>query len=277
MTGSVVFVGAGPGDPELLTLKAYRAIERADVVLYDSLVGTAIIDDLPNETELIPCGKDRFSAKTRQARINELLVERARAGQAVVRLKGGDPTLFGRLGEEIGRLQNHGIPYEVVPGVTAATGASAAIGLSLTHRDLAGGVTLISGHQAPDKQVDPPTWRALVERQHTLVIYMGVARLGRISETLLMHGMAAETPVAIVERATLPDQSLTVDRLDRIVDAANEADVQSPALILVGQIVSLLSGVDRQSAQRRHESDTEPLASLLGVGDAAGSTTGGAP
>ncbi|MFB6273937.1 MAG: uroporphyrinogen-III C-methyltransferase [Salinibacter sp.] len=236
--GNVVFVGAGPGDPELLTVKALRALERADVVLYDSLVGPAIVDELPRDAELIPCGKDRFPAKTRQARINELLAARAEAGQAVVRLKGGDPTLFGRLGEEIAHLQAHGVPYEVVPGVTAATAASAIAGIPLTHRDMAGGVTLISGHQAPDKQMDPPTWRALVARRHTLVVYMGVARLGRISEALLMHGLGADTPVAIVERATLPDQRVTVNRLDEIEETAKRADVQPPALIVVGEVVS---------------------------------------
>jgi len=238
---AVHIVGAGPGDPELLTLKAHRLLESADVVLYDSLVGERIVDELPGDAELIPIGKDILPAPTRQTEINRLLIENAKLGRAVVRLKGGDPTIFGRLAEEIDVLLEHGIPFEVVPGISSATAASSALGLSLTHREFASSVTFLTGHQALDKPQDLIRWKNLVLSGSTLVIYMGVAQLERISDALQAHGMSANMPVAIVERVSLDDERWVTSRLDMVAEKAELLGVKSPAIILVGQVVSQLN------------------------------------
>ena len=240
MAGIVYFIGAGPGDPELLTLKAHRLLQAADVILYDSLVGEGLIESFPARAERIPCGKRVLPAAERQETINRWMVAAARQGKQVVRLKGGDPCLFGRLAEEIEALQHYGVAFEVVPGVSSATAAAAALGLSLTHRELAEGVTMLSAHPAADKQNRSAAWGGLVDTHRTLVLFMGVARLKPIVCTLRSRGMSAETPVAIVERASQPDQRITLGTLATIADEAKRRNVRTPAIIVVGQVVAAL-------------------------------------
>ncbi|MFQ5795331.1 MAG: uroporphyrinogen-III C-methyltransferase [Candidatus Bipolaricaulia bacterium] len=236
MAGMVYLVGAGPGDPELMTLKALKAIEVADVIIYDSLVGAKIVENLSEDVELIACGK-RARPNLTQESINELMAKKVREGKTVVRLKGGDPTILGRLGEEMVFLREHGISFEVVPGITSAIAAPVAAGISLTHRGLASSVVFLTGYQASvSSALD---WESLVKCNGTLVILMGVTRLEEITLELVRHGMNADMPVAIVEKAMLPDQRVTVGELGTIVEVAKLKGVRPPAVLIVGQVVSL--------------------------------------
>jgi uroporphyrin-III C-methyltransferase/precorrin-2 dehydrogenase/sirohydrochlorin ferrochelatase len=233
--GLVSIVGAGPGDPELLTLKALRALERADVVVYDKLVNPGILDYARRDAERIYVGKSRGHHVRTQAQINDLLVAHARLGQRVVRLKGGDPFVFGRGGEERTHLRRHGIQVELVPGITAATGCGAATGIPLTHRAHAAAVTFVTGHgRNGEPDVD---WAALASSRHTLVIYMGVAAAGRIAERLLTHGLAPETPVAVIENGTLDTQKTVIGSLGALADLIRDNGITGPAVIVVGDVV----------------------------------------
>jgi uroporphyrin-III C-methyltransferase/precorrin-2 dehydrogenase/sirohydrochlorin ferrochelatase len=228
MAGFVALVGAGPGDPDLLTLRALRLIRHAEVIVYDTLVGPAIAAALPQTAERIACP----AGAGRQDDIHRLLAARALAGRSVVRLKGGDPTVFGRLGEEIDYLRARGIPFEVVPGVTAATAAAAAAGLPLTRRNVAEGVALVSGQRADGAL---PRWlRDLGPRGMTLAIYMGAARLPQLAAALQGEGWAACLPAVVVERASLPEQRIRVGRLGNLDAEA----VRAPALTLVGEALA---------------------------------------
>jgi uroporphyrin-III C-methyltransferase/precorrin-2 dehydrogenase/sirohydrochlorin ferrochelatase len=236
-TGSVVLVGAGPGDPGLLTLNALRALQEADVILHDRLVSDAVLALARRDAERIPVGKAAGAHSVSQGRIHELLVEHARAGRRVVRLKGGDPFVFGRGGEELEALARHGIPFEVVPGITAATGCAAYTGIPLTHRDHAQSVRFVTAHCG--ESVDALDWASLAQPRQTLALYMGVAALGRIGQGLLAHGRAATTPVAIVENGTRPDQRITLTTLAALDDVARRGAIQSPALLIVGEVAAL--------------------------------------
>lgn len=235
--GSVVLVGAGPGDPDLLTVRAARELELADVVLYDRLVSPAILARARRDAERIFVGKESGLHHVTQDEINALLVRLAREGKRVCRLKGGDPFVFGRGGEELEALAQHGIAYSVVPGITAALGAAASSGIPLTHRDLAQSVTFVTGHtRAGADQLD---WVALAREQQTAVFYMGVANLGAIVAQLAARGAPPTRPVAIVEKATLPDQRVITGTLATIVERAHAENVSSPALLIVGEVVAL--------------------------------------
>ncbi len=235
--GSVAIVGAGPGDPDLLTLKALAALQSADVVVYDRLVGPEVLDRARREAERIYVGKARGDHAAGQAEINALLLDQARAGKRVVRLKGGDPFVFGRGGEEVEFLRGHGIAVELVPGITAATASAAAAGIPLTHRGLASAVTLVTGHGAEgEPEVD---WPALAGRHHTLAIYMGLTTAGRVAERLIAAGRAPGTPVAVVSRATLPDQRIETGRLGELERLVRDRAIEGPALILIGEVVAL--------------------------------------
>jgi uroporphyrin-III C-methyltransferase/precorrin-2 dehydrogenase/sirohydrochlorin ferrochelatase len=234
--GLVSIVGAGPGDPELLTLKALRALERADVVVYDKLVNPDILDYARRDAERIYVGKSRGHHMRTQAQINDLLVAHARLGKRVVRLKGGDPFVFGRGGEERTHLRRHGIQVELVPGITAATGCGAATGIPLTHRAHAAAVTFVTGQgRNGEPDVD---WAALARSRHTLVVYMGVAAAGRIADRLIAHGLAADTPVAVIENGTLATQKTVIGHLGALADLIHDHVIAGPAVIVVGEVVT---------------------------------------
>lgn len=238
--GTVHLVGAGPGDPDLLTVRARRLLETADVVFHDALVREAMVASLPESAEIVDVGK-RVEHKTPQSAINEALVERACAGDAVVRLKGGDPFVYGRGGEEAGYLAERDVPFTVVPGVSSVIAAPGVAGIPLTHRDVASRLTVITGHETPEKDESALDWAALaaeVERGATLVVVMGVRTLERNVTALCDNGVDGETPIALVERATWADQRVTRATLSAIVDRAEAADVSAPATAIVGDVVA---------------------------------------
>lgn len=235
----VYLVGAGPGDPELLTLKARRLIDEADVVLYDQLVGEDIIATLPKRAELISVGKYAGCHTVPQEKINELLVEHAKSGKRVVRLKGGDPYVFGRGGEEAIELARHGIEVEVVPGITSAIAVPASAGIPVTHRECASLVSFVTGHEDPTKDEPSVDWAQLAALGGTLVVLMGVSRLAQNVEALLKGGRSPSTPCAIIERGTRRDMRVITSTLDRIVERAADANVRPPAILVVGEVVGL--------------------------------------
>jgi uroporphyrinogen III methyltransferase/synthase len=237
VAGFVYLVGAGPGDPGLITVRAVEALGRADVVVADRLVAPEIIArHAPPAAELITRpGRDALD----QEEINALLVERARRGQIVVRLKGGDPFVFGRGGEEAEALVDAGVPFAVVPGVTAAVAAPAYAGIPLTHRGVAGAVAFATGHESDDKEAGAVAWSELSRSAATLVLYMSVSRLGSVMERLIAAGRTPTEPVAVVERGTTPAQRVVVGTIADIAERARAADVQPPALTIVGEVVRL--------------------------------------
>lgn len=235
-TGMVHIVGTGPGDPDLLTLRALHVMQQADVVLYDKLVGPGILDYVRRDADRIYVGKSRSNHFRTQTEINHLLLHHAKAGRRVVRLKGGDPYIFGRGGEEIDFLRDHHIATEVVPGVTAATGCAAAAKIPLTHRNIAQAVTFVTGHgENGEPDID---WRHLAQLDHTLVVYMGIARAGQISQQLMDHGMAASTPVAVVENGTLEQQKVIAGQLHELGALIAERQVNGPAVLIIGEVAA---------------------------------------
>ena len=235
--GKVFLVGAGPGDPELLTLRGANVIAHAEAIVYDRLVGRAIVDLAPRNAERIYVGKERSRHTLGQADIGALLVRLAQEGKRVVRLKGGDPFIFGRGGEEIEMLAGNGIAFEVVPGITAASGVAAYAGIPLTHRDHAHAVTFVTGHlKDGTMRLD---WPALARPQQTLVVYMGLLGLPTLSRELIAHGLPATTPAAIVEQGTTAAQRVVAGTLADLPARAIAAGMRSPTLIIVGEVVRL--------------------------------------
>lgn len=237
-TGKVWLVGAGPGDPELVTLKAKRVIEEAEVVLFDRLLSSEILGWTAQEAEKVDVGKLPGRHKLSQVEINALLVEKGREGKRVVRLKGGDPFVFGRGGEEGLALAAADIPFEVVPGVTSAISVPAGAGIPVTHRGITTAFTVVTGHEEPGKD-DELDWGALARVGGTLVVLMGVSRLSENVSALLSGGRSPETPAALIERGWSPQERVVVSTLGDIVERATEADVKSPAILVVGEVVSL--------------------------------------
>ena len=236
-TGSVVLVGAGPGDPGLLTLRALRAMNEADVILHDRLVSPEILALARRDAERIETGKQAGNHHTSQAQIHALMLEHARAGRRVVRLKGGDPFVFGRGGEELEFLRDHGIAFEVVPGITAALACAAYAGVPLTHRDHAQSVRLLTAHcQASRSELD---WQTLAQEHQTLAVYMGVSELGTLQTKLLDHGRAPTTPFALVENGTRAEQRVVTGTLAELAARALQHRVQSPALLILGEVAAL--------------------------------------
>lgn len=237
--GKVYLVGSGPGDPELLTLKARRLIDTADVVIYDQLPGEAILSSIPEKTEKIDAGKYAGDHTLSQDRINELIVKKAKEGKMVVRLKGGDPYVFGRGGEEAQELIQAGVRFEVVPGITSAISAPAYAGIPVTHRDHASMVTFITGHEDPTKEESALDWETLAKFSGTIVILMGVKMLERNVNELMRYGKDPSTPIALIERGTRPDQKVTVGTLENIVSLKKERKVKAPAITIIGDVVKL--------------------------------------
>jgi len=235
--GEVYLVGAGPGDPDLLTLRAVKLMRRADVALYDSLISQDVLALLPARTERIYVGKQRANHTMRQEAINDLLVEHALAGMRVLRLKGGDPFVFGRVGEEIDTLSARGIPFEVVPGITAALGAAAYAGIPLTHRDHAQSCVFVTGH-LKDGSVDLD-WPALARPRQTIVVYMGLLSLPAICRKLIRHGLARDTGAAVVQQGTTQTQRVVTGTLGTLPARGAKAKVHAPTLIIVGNVVRL--------------------------------------
>ncbi len=241
--GEVYLIGAGPGDPDLLTLRALQLLQQADVILYDRLVSDVVLHKARRDAQRVFVGKEAGEGG-RQSHIHELMVSLARAGKRVARLKGGDPFIFGRGGEEIEVLNAHGIPFTVVPGITAALGAAAASGLPLTHRHHAQSVTFVTGHVSEGAL---PDWRFFSNPAHTVVFYMGVAQLSGIVARLRAAGALAGHPAALIEKATLPGQRVLRGTLEDIGTLAAAAQVQPPALLVVGAVAAL-AGADALTA-----------------------------
>jgi uroporphyrin-III C-methyltransferase len=236
-SGKVYLVGAGPGDPELLTRKGARILACADTVVFDHLVSEAVLDLSAAQAERIYVGKEPGRHELPQPEINQLLIERARAGKCVVRLKGGDPFVFGRGGEEIIDLAEAGVPFEVVPGVTAANAASAYAGIPLTHRGMVRACTMVSGHLT-EGEVDLD-WEALARPGQTIVIYMGVAAIGVICERLIAHGLDRATPAVAVRNASIATQSTLVGTVADLPERIARAQMKPPAIVIIGEVVRL--------------------------------------
>lgn len=239
MAGKVYLVGSGPGGLGMLTFRAREVIDSADVILYDQLPGDEILQTLPQNAELIDCGKYGSRHTLEQEEIEDLMVARALDGKDVVRLKGGDPFLFGRGGEEMEILRSKGIPVEVVPGITSAIAVPGAVGIPVTHRKFASQVTIITGHEDPAKETSAHDWAWLAKTKGTLVILMGVKNLSLISTFLQEHGKDSGTPVAVIERGMRADQRVTVGKLADIAEKAKMRGVKPPAVIVIGDVVRL--------------------------------------
>lgn len=235
--GRVYLVGAGPGDPELLTLRAVRLLQQTQVIVYDHLVSSAVLDFVAPGAERIYAGKRRNEHTLRQEQINALLVKLALEGKHVVRLKGGDPFIFGRGGEELQALAAHGIPFEVVPGITAASGVSSYAGIPLTHRDFAQRCLFVTGH-LKDGTADLD-WPALVHTQQTVVIYMGLNGLPDICRQMIAHGASPKLPIAVVQDGSIASQNVVTGTLDNMPQRVADAGLESPCLTIIGEVVTL--------------------------------------
>ena len=258
--GKVYIVGAGPGDPELLTLKALRVLKQAEVVVYDRLLSDEIFDFVPPGAMRIFAGKARGYHAHSQEETNELLVKLAAAGHQVVRLKGGDPLVFGRGSEEAIHLSRHGIPFEFVPGVTAAAGCAASVGIPLTHRGIATGVRFVVGHCRNDEPLDL-NWESLADPETTLVVYMGLAHIAEISCRLIEAGLSSDMPAAAVANATLKDQQVVIGSLATIADQVQAKGFCAPVLFIVGRVVDVVDQISMDEPSALTEIDQESRAS----------------
>jgi uroporphyrin-III C-methyltransferase/precorrin-2 dehydrogenase/sirohydrochlorin ferrochelatase/uroporphyrin-III C-methyltransferase len=257
----VSLVGAGPGDPDLLTVKAVRLLREAEVVVYDRLVSEEVLALVPRGAARLYVGKATGRHTLRQDEINRLLADVARTGKRVVRLKGGDPFVFGRGSEEAEYLARHGIRFEVVPGVTAASGCAAAVNIPLTHRGLATSVRYVTGHLQDDGDL-VLDWQGLANPQTTLVIYMGSATLRLLSRKLIEHGLPADTPAAAVSQGTTPRQQMVFAQLHDIADRVIEADLSPPMLTIIGKVVDVAAVL---APARFRSSCDQPLAEVAGA------------
>jgi uroporphyrin-III C-methyltransferase len=237
--GKVFICGAGPGDPKLITIRAIEALNNCDVVLYDRLVCKEIIDQIPVKSEKIYVGRSIGDSTTHQDITNDLMVKYAKSGKRVVRLKGGDPFIFGRGAEEAEFLFKHNIQFEIIPGITSAIGSAAYAGIPLTHRRFASSIAIVTGHEDPKKRESTVKWDTLAKTVNTIVILMGVEKLEYISHKLIKAGMSKESDVAIIENGTTKKQRIVKGNLSNIVEKAQEKEMKSPAIIIIGKVVSL--------------------------------------
>lgn len=238
--GIVYLVGAGPGDPKLITVKGLECIQKADVIIYDRLASPLLLSYAKHEAEQIYCGKLPHHHTLRQEAINELLVEKALQGKVVTRLKGGDPCVFGRVGEEAAALAEHGIPFEIVPGVTSGIAAPAYAGIPVTHRDYGSTFAMVTGHLGADKEDKEEKWKSLARGIDTIAFYMGMSNLPMICNNLMTYGKNPHTPVAIISWGTTPNQVVLTGTLADIEERVNEhEEMQNPAIVLVGEVVKL--------------------------------------
>ena len=243
--GKVYLVGAGPGDPGLITVRGKSLLERAEVVIYDYLASVKLLKHVPKDAEFIYAGKRGGKTHTHtQEEINQLLVQHAKAGKMVVRLKGGDPFIFGRGGEEIEELAAAGLSFEVVPGVTSATAAATYAGIPITHRDHTASVVFLTGHEDPTKEGSNVNWEKLATGAGTIVVYMGIKNLPVIVDNLIKNGRAAQTPVAVVRWASTPEQKSVVGTLATIVDVVEQEGIRPPSLVIIGDVVNLRATMD---------------------------------
>lgn len=236
--GSIAIVGAGPGDPELITIKAMKCLNEADIILYDRLVNEELLNYAKEGVILIYCGKSPGQHSMAQGEINELLIQYAKDGHKVVRLKGGDPFIFGRGGEEALAAVKAGISYEVIPGITSAIGVAASTGIPLTHRGVAASFAVVTGSRCPENNA-PIRWNQLAHSVDTLVIYMGVSQLSQIREQLIKHGKDIQTPIALIENGTTFNQRTVTGTLENIDKLAAAMKINNPALIIIGEVVRM--------------------------------------
>ena len=249
LPGSVWLVGAGPGDPSLLTVKATQALAQADIILHDTLAGRAALAHARRGAEVVAVGKRKAAPSLPQAKINALLVAHARAGKRVVRLKGGDPFVFGRGGEEAMALAEAGIPFEIVPGVSAGIAAPALAGIPVTHRGLSSAVTFITGHDENGSLPDGLDWAALARGAPTLVAFMALSTLDELALRLIAGGRQPATPVAVISRASMPDQTVLTTTLGACTLDVRRAGIASPALVVIGPVVALASVLAASTAE----------------------------
>lgn len=238
-TGIVYLVGAGPGDPDLITRKGLRLLQRADVVIYDRLIPPSLLEETRPDAELIYAGKQPTRHRLSQERINRLLVDRALRGNEVVRLKGGDPLVFGRGGEEALACRDYGISFEIVPGVSSSYAVPAYAGIPLTHRHISSAFTVITGHESPDKTESDINYRALAQLGGTIVILMGVSQLPAITQQLLQNGLESDTPAALIEWGATARQRTFVGVAANIAEIAEKQSIRPPAITVIGKVVRL--------------------------------------
>lgn len=250
MNQKVTLVGAGPGDPELLTVKALRALQSAQVVVYDRLVSAEIMALIPTGVAKIYAGKSCKHKAMPQEEINQLLVTLSKKYHRVVRLKGGDPFLFGRGGEEMLALRAANIPYEIIPGISSAQGCASIAGIPLTHRGLATGVRFITGHRMTSDDATEKlslNWQSLADEETTIVVYMGLANLQGITEKLMAYGLSAQIPVAVIERGTTPDERLHLTDLSNVAEYVILHEVEPPSLVIIGKVVTLAENKEKMT------------------------------
>ena len=237
--GKVFICGAGPGDPKLITLKAMETLNNCDVVLYDRLVCKEIIDQIPDTAEKIYVGRSIGDPATHQDNTNNLMVAQAKEGKIVLRLKGGDPFIFGRGGEEAEYLFEHNVEFEIIPGITSAVGSAAYAGIPLTHRHLASSIAIVTGHEDPEKNEPVVKWDKLAETVDTIVILMGIEKLESISHNLIKAGLCKKTEIAVIENGTTAKQRAIKGTLSDIIERVKRAKIKPPAIIIIGKVVSL--------------------------------------
>jgi uroporphyrin-III C-methyltransferase len=237
--GKVFICGAGPGDPKLITLKAMETLNNCDVVLYDRLVCKEIIDQIPDTVEKIYVGRSIGDPTAHQDNTNNLMLEQAKEGKIVLRLKGGDPFIFGRGGEEAEYLVEHDVEFEIIPGITSAVGSAAYAGIPLTHRHFASSIAIVTGHEDPERNEPIVKWDKLAETVDTIVILMGIERLESISHKLIKAGLCKETEIAVIENGTTTKQRAIKGTLSDIIERVKRAKIKPPAIIIIGKVVSL--------------------------------------